>query len=98
MIMKYLISLVSLICVLVSISAFAGREEYDNCILEYMKGTKHDVAANLIKRACSENYEKPRSTTDKRRAYNNCLLDNLVGVESLQAVMEIKAACDSKYL
>ena len=96
--MKHLISLVSLISVLVSTSAFAGREEYDSCILEYMKGTKHDIAANLIKRACSENYENPRSTTDRRRAYNNCLLENLVGVESLQAVTEIKSACDRKYL
>ncbi|MDH3451295.1 MAG: hypothetical protein OEN20_02665 [Gammaproteobacteria bacterium] len=77
--------------------AIAGQEEYDNCILQHLKGAKLDVAAHLIKQVCIDNYKTTGLSSHNRRAYNDCLLEHLVGVESVQATMDIKAACSSKY-
>lgn len=62
-----------------------------------MKGVKLDIAANMIKQACEENYKNAEFISDRKREYNNCLLEHLVGVESYEAVMKIKNACDNKY-
>lgn len=95
--MKRLREIIIMLFVVIATSPFAGQAEYDNCILEHLKGTKLDIAAHIIKQACEENYKNPSFTSDKKRAYNNCLLEHLVEVESLQAVMDIRSACDSKY-
>ena len=80
-----------------STSTIAGQAEYDDCILEYLKGAKLDVATHLIKQACDENYKNTSFTSAEQKAYNNCLLEHLPGVESLQAVMNIKSACSNKF-
>jgi hypothetical protein len=95
--MKNFLITVCILVLAVSTSIHGGQAEYDDCILKHLKGAKLDVAANLIKQACEENYRNPSFTSDKRRAYNRCLLDHLSGVESLQATMEIKSACNRKY-
>ena len=78
-------------------SVYSDQTEFDDCILEHLRGAKLDVATHVIKQACNENYKNSNITSDKKRAYNNCLLEHLVGVENLQAVMDIKAACSSKH-
>ena len=87
----------SILVMVLTTSIHAGQAEYDDCILKYLKGAKLDVAANLIKQACEENYRNPSFTSDKRRLYNRCLLEYLTGVESLQATMEIRSACNRKH-
>lgn len=77
--------------------AIAGQDEYDDCILEYLKGAKLDLSTHLIRQACEQNYKSSAFTSKKKFAYNACLLDHLVGIESITAVMEIKAACGRKY-
>ena len=81
-----------------SASAFAGQDEYNDCILTHLKGAKLDVAAGLIRNACYENYMGPFWPSEKVRQYNECLLEYLVAVESFQAAMEIRNACGGKYL
>lgn len=76
----------------------AGQDEYNDCLLEHLKGVKHDAATALIRQACYENYIGPIFPGEKVKKYNECLLEYLVGVESFQAVMEIRNACGSKYL
>jgi hypothetical protein len=95
--MKYQITALRMILLMLPALALAGQAQYDDCILKYMKEAKLDVAVTIIKRACDENYRNSSFIPDKRKAYNACLLEHLVGVESLQAVMDIKAACNSKY-
>lgn len=92
--MKTIFSII--IFVLFSASATAGQEEYDECILKYLKGAKIDVATHLIRQACQENYKSPSFTNDKKKAFNKCLLENLVGIESVPAAMEIKDVCNRK--
>ena len=75
----------------------AGQAEYDDCILKHLKGAKVDMATQLVKQACKENYKNPSFTSDEQRAYNNCLLEHLVEIESIQAVINIKASCKSKH-
>jgi len=86
--MKLLIVTLSIMLVTAMLPVFAGQAEYDDCILKYLKGAKLDVAANLIKQACEENYRNPSFTSDKRRAYNKCLLEH---------PMEIRSACNRKH-
>lgn len=81
-----------------SATAFAGQDEYNDCILTHLKGAKLDAAAGLIRNACHENYTGPFYPTEKVRRYNECLLEYLVGVESFQAAMEIRNSCGGKYL
>jgi len=95
--MKHLLVIIFICFLTILKSASAGQAEYDDCILEYLKNAKLDVAIHLIKQACEENYKNPSFTSEKKRAYNNCLLEHLVGVESIQAVMDINAACGRKY-
>jgi len=92
-----ILSVIFLFCSL-SASAFAGQDEYNDCILTHLKGAKLDVAAGLLRNACYENYMGPFFPSDKVRQYNDCLLEYLVGVESFQAAMEIRNACGGKYL
>lgn len=79
-------------------SAFAGQYEYNDCLLRYLKGARHDAAASMIQMACYENYYGPFEPGEKVRKYNDCLLEHLTDVESFQAVMEIRNACAGKYL
>ena len=95
--MKYLRATLVIYFLTISISTFAGQAEYDDCILEHLKGAKLDIATDIINQACKENYKNPSFTSEKRRKYNHCLLENLVGVESFQAVIGIKEACGRKY-
>ena len=85
-----------IVFVLFSTSVSAGQEEYDECILKYLKGAQIDVATHMIMQACRENYKSPAFTSERKKAFNECLLENLVGIESVPAAMEIKAACDRK--
>jgi len=89
-----------LLFLVVSLSsvAFAGQDEYNDCILTHLKGARLDAAAGLIRNACYENYMGPFHPSEKVRQYNECLLEYLVGIESFQAAMEIRNVCGSKYL
>lgn len=89
-------SLSMIVFIIFSASAIAGQEEYDECILKYLKGAKIDVATHLITQACKENYKSPSFTSDKKKATNKCILENLVGIESIPAAMEIKEVCNRK--
>lgn len=82
---------------LLSAPLFAGQDEYDDCILKYLKNAKHDVATHFIRQACYENHMNPTFTPDRRRAYNECVLEHLIGVESFEAVMEISNACSRRH-
>lgn len=95
--MKHLLIAVGLLGLALTTPTIAGQAEYDDCILEYLKNAKLDLATHLIKQACEENYKKSSFTSGNKRAYNNCLLEHLVGVESIQAVMAIKSACGKKF-
>ena len=77
---------------------FAGQDEYNDCLLQHLKGAKHDAAADMIRQACYENYIGPFYPSERVKKYNECLLEHLVGVESFHAAMEIRNACGSKYL
>ena len=80
-----------------SIPVVAGDLEFNDCILNHMKGAKVDEATYLIEHACHENYRSVRFVPEKRRVFNECLLEHLIGVESVQAVNDINAACANKY-
>jgi hypothetical protein len=95
--MKHLHVLIVVFAFAISTSAFAGQAEYDDCILQHLKGARLDLAVSMIRQACEENYRRPDFVAEQKRAYNNCLLEHLVGVESYDAVTNIKQACDSKY-
>jgi hypothetical protein len=82
----------------VAMTAPGGQDEYNDCVLEHLKGAKLDAATAMIRKACRENYQGPIYPSDKVRQYNECLLEYLVGVESFQAAMEIHNACSGKYL
>ena len=89
--MKYLF--LTIIISMASVTANAGQDEYDKCILKHLKGVKLDVATHLIIQACQENYKTPGFTSEKKKRFNNCILENMAGVESLPAAMEIKSVC-----
>ena len=78
---------------LVSLPVMAGQNEYDDCILKYLKGAKIDVVSQMVMQACKENYKSPAFTNDKKKKYNECLLEHLTGIESVPAAMEIKDVC-----
>lgn len=96
--MRYLPESLLLLCLGLQGSAFGGQDEYNDCVLEHLKGARLDAATALIRKACRENHQGPIYPSGKVRQYNECLLEHLVEVESFQAVMEIHSACSGKYL
>ena len=88
--------IMTILALMLSIPVFAGQEEYDDCILQHLKGVKLDIVTHHIKQACYDNYKSPSFTNDKKKAYNECLLEHLPGVESVPAALEIKDACSRK--
>ena len=81
-----------------AVTLHAGQDEYNDCLLQHLKGAKLDVVAAMIREACYENYQGFLNPGDKVKKYNECLLEHLVDVESFQAAMEIRNACGGKYL
>ena len=50
-----------------SLAGWLGQSNYDECILESMKGVTSDVAARLIARSCREKFpEKPKEQKKTR--------------------------------
>lgn len=94
--MKLVISLFLILGL--SYSAHARIKEYDDCILEFLKGAKNDRATQLIQKSCDQLYKKFHPAADRKKRYYNCLLEYLVGVESDNAVQLIQKSCDEKYL
>lgn len=92
--MKYLY--ITALFYLFAVSVNADQEQYDECILKYLKGAKIDVVTHLVMQACQENYMSPAFTSERKKAYNQCILENLAGVESVPAAMEIRAVCERK--
>jgi hypothetical protein len=92
--MKFI--LITSLSFLFFLSASAGQEEYDACILKHMKQVKIDVVAHLVQQACKENYKSAAFTSEKKKIFNECILENLEEVESIPAAMEIKDACNRK--
>ena len=86
----------ALVLMTYSLSAIAGQNEYDECILKHLKGAKIDVVSHLVMQACRDNYKSPSFTNEKKKAFNECLLEHLPGVESVPAAMEIKDVCNRK--
>ena len=75
------------------------RYDYDDCILDHLRGAKLDAASRFIAEACEENYGSgpSKSIMTKERRYNECLLEYMVGVESVDAVIRIRRACEKKF-
>jgi hypothetical protein len=93
---RVFISLIIVSCIYSSL-VHAGAEEYDDCLLDHLKGAKLDSAVTLVKQACQGLYKQPGILLEERRLFLNCLLEHLVGVESVQAIDDIHLACGRKY-
>lgn len=96
--MRYVFVIIVCTLSLIVNPLYAGQNEYDDCILKHLKNAKVDVATQLIKRACRENYKDLSILSDQRRKYNECLLEYLPGIESVDAALEIERACRNKHL
>ncbi|MEZ5559518.1 MAG: VF_A0006 family four-cysteine protein [Pseudomonadales bacterium] len=71
---------------------------YDECLLEYLKGTRLDVASHLITTACRELHLDTSPSVTDRGAYNICILEHVPGTESAVAVLELREACRRRHL
>ena len=73
--------------------------DFDDCLLDHLKGAKLDAASRFIAEACEENYGTgpSKSIMTKERRYNECLLEHMVGVESVDAIIRIRRACEKKF-
>ena len=96
--MKYIFVLIIFTISLTASTIFAGQDEYDDCLLKHLINAKVDVATQIMKRACKENFKDVTIYSDKRKEYNECLLKYLSGVESGDAVIEIQEVCKRKHL
>ena len=76
----------------------AGQNEYNDCLLKHLINAKVDLATQIMKRACRENFKDFNIVLERRKEYNECLLEYLPGVESSDAVIEIQEVCKRKHL
>lgn len=75
------------------------KYDFDDCLLDHLKGAKLDAASRFIAEACEENYGSgpSKSIMTKERRYNECLLEYMVGVESVDAIIRLRRACEKKF-
>lgn len=86
----------TLAMVLTSVAHARTNPEYDDCLLQYLKNARVDVAAQMITRACYQNFVDDNFTSRRERKRNDCLLDNLPGIESIDAIARVTEVCDRK--
>jgi len=96
--MKYAFLIIIFAMSLTASAISAKQDEYDDCLLKHLINAKVDLATQIMKKACKENYKDVAILSEKRKAYNECLLEYLSGVESREAVAEIQGVCDRKHL
>lgn len=96
--MRHLVVLMILAISFTVIPAYAGQNEYDDCLLKHLKNARINLAAQLIEEACRENYKGITIVSEDRKDYNECLLEYLPGIESRDAVIEIQKVCRRKHL
>lgn len=75
----------------VSVSGWFGPPDYDECILEHMKGVTSNYAVQQIRGAClrasrSDSWFGPSS-------YDKCILESMEGITSDDAAMQVRGAC-----
>lgn len=73
-------------------AAFAGRQ-YDQCLLQTLRGSHNGAATALINDACDRLYNNGSLMSPRDQAYYVCVLQNVPGVESSSAAQQIASAC-----
>jgi hypothetical protein len=96
--MRHLVVIIIFVITLTANTIYAGQNEYDDCLLRHLVNAKVDVATQIMKRACKENFKDFSIALETRKEYNECLLKYLPGVESDDAVIEIQEVCKRKHL
>jgi hypothetical protein len=96
--MRYLFLIIIFAISFAANPIYARQTEYDDCLLRHLINAKNDLATQIMKRACKENFKDFTIVLERRKEYNECLLEYLPGVESVDAVTEIQAVCVRKHL
>lgn len=99
--MRHLVVIIILAISFTANPIHAGQKEqneYDDCLLKHLIHAKVDLATQIMKRACKENFKDFTIVLERRKEYNECLLEYLPGVESGDAVIEIQKVCERKHL
>lgn len=71
-------------------------QQYDECVLQYLRNAKSGQASDMIVNACRKLYKEAAFLQNAERTYQACLLQNLPGVENDQAAQYIAAACQRR--
>ncbi|WP_205631655.1 VF_A0006 family four-cysteine protein [Collimonas pratensis] len=71
-------------------------QQYDECVLQYLRNAKSGQASDMIVNACRKLYKEGAFLQSDERTYQACLLQNLPGVENDQAAQYIAAACQRR--
>ncbi|WP_126445461.1 hypothetical protein [Sulfuricystis multivorans] len=75
-----LLLLISLLSVpAASFAGWFGPSNYDECILESMKGVTSDVAARMVARSCREKFPDKPKAQPRSRELNSSELDQITG-------------------
>ena len=66
-----------------------GPANYDECILENIKGVSDDFGVKVITRACSNKFFHENENPD----WNECIFENMKGVSNKLQAMVITNSC-----
>ncbi|MDO6705738.1 VF_A0006 family four-cysteine protein [Photobacterium sp. 1_MG-2023] len=73
------------------------RQQYNDCVLQYVSPAEEPAAITWLLNACRELYLDNILLTDKDKAYYQCLLDFMSQSSRLEATLSIKQACQDKH-
>ncbi|GAB6262060.1 hypothetical protein PSSHI_23040 [Photobacterium sp. R1] len=73
------------------------REQYNNCVLQYVSAAEEPAAITWLLNACRELYLDNILLTEKDKDYYQCLLDFMSKSSRLEATLSIKQACQDRY-
>lgn len=67
--------------------------DYDQCILQSLRNSQSNVAAEAIRRSCEALYRNGALLLPRERSYHVCVLENVQSVRDGYAVQQILRAC-----
>jgi len=69
------------------------QAQYDQCVLQSLRGSRNGIAANMLQNACDRLYRGGAMLSPGDKTYYVCLLQSLPGVENNGAIQQIMTIC-----
>lgn len=91
--LAYLLVSISLAAPLPALAFGNDNPDYDQCILQSLRNSESNVAADVMRHSCNALYRNNALLLPREKSYHVCVLQNMQNVRAIYAIRQIQAAC-----